>query len=199
MKRKEAERGQAITEFVTCLIGMVFVFLGLLVVSILSMENVRCVLDARSEVDVASSQGSAVGGGRAPEAILEWDWGKDNIPFTADDSTVSAAVATYADEFDTEKNSITDDIVSESTPADPKDRLYINPLKLFRLEEQGYADGRAAYSDFLSAANLNGATVTVRDPLSKRGLPDLEKLIRSFTGNASFLLQDSVYMPARVD
>ena len=66
MKRKEAERGQAITEFVTCLIGMVFVFLGLLVVSILSMENVRCVLDARSEVDVASSQGSAVGGGRAP-------------------------------------------------------------------------------------------------------------------------------------
>ena len=199
MKRNKAERGQAITEFVTCLIGMVFVFLGLLVVSILSMENVRCVLDARSEVDVASSQGSAVGGGRAPEAILEWDWGKDNIPFTADDSTVSAAVATYADEFDTEKNSITDDIVSESTPADPKDRLYINPLKLFRLEEQGYADGRAAYSDFLSAANLNGATVTVRDPLSKRGLPDLEKLIRSFTGNASFLLQDSVYMPARVD
>ena len=199
MKRKEAERGQAITEFVTCLIGMVFVFLGLLVVSILSMENVRCVLDARSEVDVASSQGSAVGGGRAPEAILEWDWGKDNIPFTADDSTVSAAVATYADEFDTGNNSITDATVSESTPADPKDRLYINPLNLFQLEEQGYADGRAAYSDFLSAANLNGATVTVRDPLSKRGLPDLEKLLRSFTGKASFLLQDSVYMPARVD
>lgn len=200
MKRKEAERGQAITEFVTCLIGMVFVFLGLLVVSILSMENVRCVLDARSEVDVASSQGSAVGGGRAPEAILEWDWGKDNIPFTADDSTVSAGVQpTYADEFDTEKNSITDDIVSESTPADPKDRLYINPLTLFQLEEHGYADGRAAYSTFLSAANLNGATVTVRDPLSKRGLPDLEKLLRSFTGNAAFTLEDSVYMPVRVD
>ena len=199
MKRKEAERGQAITEFVTCLIGMVFVFLGLLVVSILSMENVRCVLDARSEVDVASSQGSAVGGGRAPEAILEWDWGKDNIPFTADDSTVSAAVATYADEFDTGNNSITDATVSESTPTDPNERLYINPLTLSQLEEHGYADGLAAYSTFLSAANLNGATVTVRDPLSKRGLPDLEKLLRSFTGKAAFTLEDSVYMPVRVD
>ena len=200
MERKEAERGQAITEFVTCLIGMVFVFLGLLVVSILSMENVRCVLDARSEVDVASSHGSSVGGGRAPEAILEWDWGKDEIPFTADDSTVSAGVQpTYAAEFDTRNNSITDATVSASTPTDPKDRLNINPLTLFQLEEHGYANAQAAYSTFLSAADLNGATVTVRDPLSKRGLPDLEKLIRSFTGNASFTLQDSVYMPARVD
>ena len=60
MKRKATERGQAITEFVTCLIGLVFVFLGLLVIAILSMENVRCVLDARSEVDVASSQGTSI-------------------------------------------------------------------------------------------------------------------------------------------
>ncbi len=199
MKRKATERGQAITEFVTCLIGMVFVFLGLLVIAILSMENVRCVLDARSEVDVASSQGTSIGG-KAPEPILEWDWGKDEIPFTADDSTVSGALPpSYAQEFNTQKNSITDATVSESTPADPKDRLYINPLTLSLLEEHGYADGRAAYSDFLSAANLNGATVTVRDPLSKRGLPDLEKLLRSFTGNAAFTLEDSVYMPVRVD
>ena len=94
MKRKEAERGQAIAEFVTCLIGIVFVFLGLLVVSILSMENVRCVLDARSEVDVASSHGSSVGGGRAPEPIVEWDWGKDQLPFTAEDSTVTGVLTT---------------------------------------------------------------------------------------------------------
>lgn len=198
MKRKATERGQAITEFVTCLIGLVFVFLGLLVIAILSMENVRCMLDARSEVDVASSQGTSIGG-KAPEPILEWDWGKDEIPFTADDSTVSAAQTTYAQEFNTQNNSITDATVSESTPTDPNERLYINPLTLSQLEEHGYANGLAAYSTFLSAANLNGATVTVRDPLSKRGLPDLEKLLRSFTGNAAFTLEDSVYMPVRVD
>ncbi len=198
MKRGGAESGQAITEFVTCLIGMVFLFLGLLAVSILSMENVRCVLDARSEVDVASSQGTSIGG-KAPESILEWDWGKDKIPFTSDDTALSGVQTTYAGEFDTRNHSITDDTVSTSTPADPNERLHINALTLFQLEEHGYADARAAYSTFLSAADLNGATNTVRDPLSRHGLPDLEKLIRSFTDNATFTLEDSVYMPVRVN
>lgn len=198
MKRNGAERGQAITEFVVCLIGMVFIFLGLLAVSILSMENVRCVLDARSDVDVASSQGSSIGG-KAPEAIVEWDWGKDGIPFTADDSSTTGAQTTYIHEFDTANYSITDANTSSSTPEDPRERLYINPLNLYKLEELGYASAKAANSTFLSAADLNGATNTVRDPLSKHGLPDLEKLIRSFTGSVSFTLKDSVYMPARVD
>ena len=198
MKRNKAERGQAIAEFVTCLIGMVFIFLGLLVVSILSMENVRCVLDTRSEVDTASGYGTTVGG-KDPEPIVEWDWGKDNIPFTADDTSVTGTLTTFGDEFDTSKNTLADATVSASTPTNPNDRLYILPLTLNKLGEHGYADTYLALVNFLDAAELNGATKTVRDPLTKHGLPDLEKLIRSFSGNTTFTLQDSVYMPARVD
>ena len=40
MKRGKRERGQAIAEFTVSLIAILFVFLGVLAVSVLSMENV---------------------------------------------------------------------------------------------------------------------------------------------------------------
>ena len=37
MKRKHREEGQAIAEFVVCLIAILFVFLGVLAIGVLSM------------------------------------------------------------------------------------------------------------------------------------------------------------------
>ena len=185
MKRCRRESGQAIAEFVVSLIAILFVFLGVLAIAVLSMENVTCLVEARSEADVASSLGSTLGGA-SPVQILEWDYGADEIPFTADDEPVSGMGSeNFARNFDTGE-----DLVEDSG---------VFRLTLTQLAEGGYVDGSAGETTFLAAANLNGYTHTETDPLSKRGLPDLEKLLRSFTGNAAFTLEDSVYMPVRVD
>ena len=72
MKRGKREKGQAIAEFTVSLIAILFVFLGVLAISVLSMENVSCLIAARGEADVASALGTSVGG-VSPEPILELD------------------------------------------------------------------------------------------------------------------------------
>ena len=185
MKRKRREGGQAIAEFVVSLIAILFVFLGVLAISVLSMENVTCLVEARSEADVASSLGSTLGGA-SPEQILEWDYGADEIPFTADDEPVSGMGSdNFARNFDTGE-----DLVEDSG---------VFRLTLSQLAEGGYADGSAGETTFLAAANLNGYTHTETDPLSKRGLPELQSLLRRIVGGGKFVLKDTVFIPAKVD
>ncbi len=185
MKHRRGESGQAVAEFVISLIAILFVFLGVLAISVLSMENVTCLVDARSEADVASALGSSIGGA-SPEQILEWDYGADEIPFTADDEPVSGMSSeNFARNFDTGEDLVEDAGVFRMTLAD--------------LASAGYADGRAGETTFLSAANLNGYTHTETDPLSKRGLPELQSLLRRIVGGGKFVLKDTVFIPAKVD
>ncbi len=185
MKRNHQESGQAIAEFVISLIAILFVFLGVLAIAVLSMENVTCLVTARSEADVASSLGTSIGGA-SPEAILEWDYGADGIPFTADDEAVTGMGSeSFAQNFDTREDIVEDTGVLSMTLAD--------------LAKAGYANGQAGEASFLSAANLNGYTHTETDPLSKRGLPELQKLLRRIVGGGKFVLKDTVFIPAKVD
>lgn len=185
MKRKHREEGQAIAEFVVCLIAILFVFLGVLAMGVLSMESVSCLIGARSDADVASALGSSVGGS-APEQILEWDRGPDGIPFTADDEPVTGMGSeSFARNFNTRED------VVEGTES--------VPMTLAELAKNGYADGRAGETTFLAAANLNGYTHTETDPLSKRGLPELQNMLRRIVGGGKFVLKDTVFIPAKVD
>ncbi len=185
MKRKHHESGQAFAEFVISLIAILFIFVGVLSVSVITMENVSCLIRTRSEAGVASSLGTAVGG-VSPQTILEWDYGKDNIPFTADDKSISGADSEImAQKFNTAEDSL------------PNSGLLTMSLADFA--KQGYADGRAGETPFLAAANLNGFTNTVTDPLSKRGLPEIQRLFRRIIGGEKFVLEDTVFIPAKVD
>ena len=73
------------------------------------------------------------------------------------------------------------------------------PMTLAELAKNGYADGRAGETTFLAAANLNGYTHTETDPLSKRGLPELQNMLRRIVGGGKFVLKDTVFIPAKVD
>lgn len=193
MKRQQ-ENGQAITEFVVCMMGILFVFLGLLAVSILSMENVRCVIDSRSEIDVKAEMGTSFGG-KSPRNIMEWNSGDDGIPFTGDDKpSGSMPFYTYADHFNTGN-----DTLISSGVAGTENPPLIRQLTLFQIGDRGYADSDRINTTFLGAANLSGSTVTVTDPLSRRGLPELQNLLRYFTGNSVQAVEDTVYMPARTE
>ena len=72
-------------------------------------------------------------------------------------------------------------------------------LTLNQLAKGGYVDGSAGETTFLAAANLNGYTHTETDPLSKRGLPELQSLLRRIVGGGKFVLKDTVFIPAKVD
>ena len=192
--KKRKEKGQAITEFVVCLMGILFVFLGLLATSILAMENVRCVIDSRSEIDAKSEMGTTFGG-ESPKPILEWCNGDDGIPFTADDKpSGSMPLYPYADIFNTAR-----DTLNTSSAGGNETDLLINPLTLFQTGDCGYTDTDRVNTNFLGAASLNGSTVTVSDPLSKRGLPELHSLLRWLTGNSVGSITDTVFMPSRTE
>lgn len=185
MKRGKREKGQAIAEFTVSLIAILFVFLGVLAISVLSMENVSCLIAARGEADVASALGTSVGG-VSPEPILEWNYGSDRIPFTADDKAVTSADSeNLAGEFDTSKE------LAEGAD--------VNSVTLADLAKAGLVDRQATEVSFLSAANLNGYSHEETDPLSKRGLPELQKLLRRMVGGGKFVLKDTVFIPVKVD
>lgn len=185
MKRGKRERGQAIAEFTVSLIAILFVFLGVLAVSVLSMENVSCLIAARGEADVASALGTSVGG-VSPEPILEWYYGPDRIPFTADDKAVTSGDSeSLAGEFDTSR--------------DLAEGADVNGVALAELAKSGLVDRQVTEVSFLTAANLNGYSHEETDPLSKRGLPELQKLLRRMVGGGKFVLKDTVFIPVKVD
>ena len=160
-------------------------FLGVLAVSVLSMENVSCLIAARGEADVASALGTSVGG-VSPEPILEWDYGPDRIPFTADDKAVtSGGSESLAGEFDTSR--------------DLAEGADVNGVALAELAKSGLVDRQVTEVSFLTAANLNGYSHEETDPLSKRGLPELQKLLRRMVGGGKFVLKDTVFIPVKVD
>lgn len=191
--KKKMEKGQAITEFVICMMGILFVFLGLLATSILGMENVRCVIDSRSEIDVKSEMGTTFGG-ESPKPILEWSNGNDGIPFTADDEpSASMPFYPYIDLFNTQNHTLNSSGTEDGSPLD------IHPLSLYQTGERGYTDSDRVNMTFLGAASLSGSTVTVSDPLSKRGLPELQQLLRWLSGNGIHSIEDTVFMPSRTE
>ena len=91
--RRSREKGQVLMEFVICLIPIIFVFSGLILVAVLGRANVQNTIQARSAVDLGKNHGSA----RA-EDILNWNYGKDQVPFTGDDKPNTGAVSYYSSE-----------------------------------------------------------------------------------------------------
>ena len=75
----------------------------------------------------------------------------------------------------------------------------VNSVTLADLAKAGLVDRQATEVSFLSAANLNGYSHEETDPLSKRGLPELQKLLRRMVGGGKFVLKDTVFIPVKVD
>lgn len=196
MRKNKHEQGQAITELVVGLIGIAIMFVGLLLVAVFSMENVRCLILARGEAEVASAQGTVTGGGKSPSYITEWSWGADQIPFTADDSPVTGGIQANAltEEFDTSLNTLTDDPANAG-----KNGLYIRDMNLNQLTGNRYLSNLVNNSGFLAAADLTSYTAKSDDPLGNRGLPDMGNSLSVFFGTKKITLEDTVFLPSRVE
>jgi len=85
MKRtRQNESGQAMVEMCTGLIGIMVVFSGMLFISGVGVESVRALITARENADAEL--------GSAPASFISyWNYGEDEIPFSADDTPVSSS------------------------------------------------------------------------------------------------------------
>ncbi|HPN85219.1 MAG TPA: hypothetical protein PK821_07795 [Victivallales bacterium] len=82
---KKNESGQALAEFVICLIGILIVFSGMLMMTELGVAKVENVISARKSADVNSFSlsGSVYG-----MPIRTWDVGDDEVQFSEDDNPI---------------------------------------------------------------------------------------------------------------
>lgn len=76
MRHCKNERGQAITEMTIGLLGLSFVMIGVLLIALLGLENIRCTSRARTLADKNSVTGSS--GDITAENLADWQW-NDNL------------------------------------------------------------------------------------------------------------------------
>jgi len=179
LKVRNSEKGQAITELLASVVAIMAVFLGLLFISALGIENIQCMINARANADTNAANGLIDDSGNP---IREWSAGDDGLHFTADDSSTASdadAFAIVANEMSSTDGSfslisgLNNDYVIYNFVAS----LPVTPL-------------------FLNAANLTSSTETQADPLGARQLGDLKGAFRSLILNEpDFAISQTVYMP----
>lgn len=175
------ESGQALTELVVALVGLLAVFCGFLLVSALGTENVRNIIEARESADQkarsgVSSQSNAV-------FTRHWDYGKDELAFTADDARVKGS-NTSGDVFTEQMRDNTGALSLAASGT-----LDHIPL------DNNYAREFAPNNLFLAAAELAHAREQESDPLGKRHLKSLKGIIKTLFSTSNYVLEDTVYMP----
>ncbi|MCF6176909.1 MAG: hypothetical protein L3J71_14205 [Victivallaceae bacterium] len=119
----KSENGQAIVEMCVGLIGIMVIFLGVIFIAGLGISNVKIYLSAKNNAEYVSRNDSSFSG--AGSAIYSWDYGADNLPFSADDQITGVP----ANDADTVFNSqITDSIYSEGEVDGSYSYMAINEL-----------------------------------------------------------------------
>lgn len=82
---KKNKHYQAFAELVVMLIPILMIFLGIWFVMLVGEQKVRLFLESRMETETLAQYSATVKG--TPH-ILGWDYGPDEIPFTADDRKI---------------------------------------------------------------------------------------------------------------
>ena len=175
--RRSKEKGQVLMEFVVCLIPIILVFSGLILVAVLGRANVQNTIKTRSAVDLGKNMGSA-----KAEEILTWDYGKDEIPFSADDTALTGANSYYiANDLDTSVNTVPETFKSN--------------LKLQEMYDREFVSRMPGRVDFTKAADLVGAKVEMRDVLSKKKLKFFERMFHLHLKSFHVDMKDTSFMP----
>ncbi len=170
---------QALTELAVSLIAFLVMIVGFLMISGLGTANLENLISAREGADKMARNGLS---GADGQQLRTWSYGADNLPFTQDDMPVSGSNASG----DTFRN----EMQSSDQTLDLTNRGILPAIPA----ENNFAPDLAPSRFFLSAAMLAGYSSSENDPLTKRNLASLKKMIAYFFG-ADFKLCDSVFMP----
>lgn len=171
-------RGQALAEFVVCLVGLMFMFLGLMLIGALGAKNVEAFMQSRTAADrdVNSALASTDG-----KYILEWRDGADGLRYTADDE---ARILAWSGTLDTFREQI-------STP-DPATSIVPSANNEF----QGIDGSGFGYLHIAQAAEMTKGVGQTSVDLEDLGLENaVKKLLFPGIGSTIYL-RDETFMPA---
>ena len=178
MRKRQAERGQALAELVISMIGLCAVTIGLLGIAVLGMSGIRNTITAREKADQNSISG--VENGSAGN-ISTWGDGPDRLTFTNDDVRKSG----------TSPNS--EIFLGELT--DGSGQFKTGMLTGTRYADHAF-ESKVIESDiFLSAARLTQAREVVSDPLALYRHFDAARVMKSLGFPANFTIVDTISMP----
>lgn len=189
-KIHEDESGQAISELMISLIGLMCVFLGLLMFTSLGIQNLQTLIHAREDADQNAYNGFLAS---SLTALAGWSYGNDGLLFTKDDSPI---VANYDYAYRNELIATAKDANGNSLQFNP-----ITDYPDYMYHNLAAADMIQDYEINVHAANLAKGTATVSNPLKERELDDLESAFgalmlggKDFKGSV-LSIQENVFMP----
>lgn len=179
MKNRKNERGQAVAELTIGLLAIMAVFVGLLCVSALGIENIKNLIVARGGADGNAYNGSVEED--TGQDIIDWDYGSDELYFTADD-VANRGTNEDGGYFSLQLN-------NGSTN-------FADPVSIGGSDLTSDFNDIQATNMFLWAAMMTSCKSSQDDPLGERNLEDVRGLFGSLMGyDLDFGLEETVYMP----
>ena len=175
---RRGESGQAFTELAVSLVAILAVFVGFLLVAALSSDHVSTLIRAREEADRKSSSGVSSNGG---DSIRYWDYGVDEIPFTADDNAVLGSAGDGA-LFVGQLTDNSGQVMLSNPPSSSDLRSDFSALQASNL--------------FVNAADLASGDARTSNTLREHNITSLEPAIRWLFGIDGTRVEERVYMPA---
>lgn len=174
-KTRTFEKGQAFSELIISIVGIIIVFSGLLIVAEMAKGNIENLLEARAEAD-----SSAVGGvGGDGLTVYTWDEGGDGLIFTADDAENLSA-------------SSNDDIQYTGVATGIfRSEMLRPPVPLsYDFDSYFYSSGQV----FLDAAELVSHQSTRTIPEDAEFITP--EMIEFVGGQSQIQIEDTIYTPA---
>lgn len=183
MGNRANQRGQAIVEMVVGILGMLTVFLGLLFVAAIGIENVDGMLLARGTADTNAVNKVSPSGGMS---IIEWLEGNDRVAYTADD-IANTGTGESSEDY-TSQLAVTYSVPNQSLTLN--DPLTVGAYSI-NSELADIPDGAL----FFWAARLTEGQYSNADPLDSRKLNDLKGAFRKLLGtDPNFKVEQKAYM-----
>ncbi len=188
MKRKRfigrrREGGQAIVELAVSIITLSIVMLAVILLAVVGKESIKNLISARENADKRAL--SSVSGSSSAQSIRRWDYGDDEIPFTADDEAV-VGTSESGQYF-----------IEQTIAVDSDDAGQQLDLRSGGPDYNNFISDLPASSLFLYAADLTEGKETMRDPLGENDLDDLASGLNFVGFSENFSLKDVVYLPVR--
>ena len=175
---RRGESGQAFAELTVSLIAILAVFVGFLLIAALGSDRVSTLIRAREDADRKSSSGVSSQGG---ESIRYWDYGTDEVPFTADDRPVFGSTGDGA-YFRNQLADNTNEVTLQNPPSSSYLRSDFSTLQDSNL--------------FVNAASLAEGSARTSSTLRDHNIQSLESAIEWLFGIRSTNIEETVYMPA---
>ncbi|GEM_PF-898706 len=198
------QSGQALTELLAGIIGILMLFIGFLLISALGTDNIRNTIASREKADRMSESGISSDSGAS---IRYWDYGEDKLPFTKDDVPVASAPDSML--FNSQ---FTGTIYDHTGDADSLEsaRTYMNNISFSDIDQYtvdlrhsadvlgpNMATDLPSTDIFVKAASLADGEERISDTLSRRNLNGLKESMRRLFGLNDFSIIDHTCMPAQ--